>query len=324
MAKSDEAKKNEKAPESSINMGSILGGVLLIALGVLFLLQNFNIIQLHLENIWQLWPLAIIAVGISLLNVKGALGIVLNSILIVAAVALAVIGVTNEDGLYDNARNVSEKRNSSAHSEQVIDKENDSIRQLDLDIKTGALGVLLGSNPKDNKLVEAKLHGNDGFKLKTRSEVEDATQKIFVETSGKNVNITNASEDNRLNVDMGKELPTKLKLDAGASSVKGDLSEVKLRELILDTGATSIDLKLGDKEDRLDVDIDTGVSSITLRIPESTGVRVTHDGGLSSTNFENIPKKEDGVFESTNFDSASKQVVIKSDIGVSSFKIVRY
>ena len=153
MAKKDEPLKEERSQQKSVNAGSVFWGILLIALGALFLLENLDIVQLHLENVWQLWPLLIVGVGVSLLNLKGALGVIVNVLLIAAVLGLAVIGVTNESGLRLNAEEATSR--GDGHSNASIEKEDDSVERLAVDIKTGALELVLGSNPPDDKLVEA-------------------------------------------------------------------------------------------------------------------------------------------------------------------------
>jgi hypothetical protein len=39
----------------------VIGGLLLVALGVLFMLHRFDVI--HLGRVWQWWPYAVIAIG---------------------------------------------------------------------------------------------------------------------------------------------------------------------------------------------------------------------------------------------------------------------
>ncbi|MFC2114269.1 LiaI-LiaF-like domain-containing protein [Bacteroidota bacterium] len=65
---------------------SIVWGFILIALGVLFLLSNMELIELHWHNIWHLWPALLIYLGISALPINNyyKLGffLVLTSLLI--------------------------------------------------------------------------------------------------------------------------------------------------------------------------------------------------------------------------------------------------
>ncbi len=42
-----------------------LGGIVLIVLGVIFLLQNLGI--LRIDDIWEFWPVILIIAGISML-----------------------------------------------------------------------------------------------------------------------------------------------------------------------------------------------------------------------------------------------------------------
>lgn len=61
----EEAKMAAKPASSAEAKGSIFWGILLIALGVIFLLANFEIILY--ENIFDFWPLVIIVIGLKLI-----------------------------------------------------------------------------------------------------------------------------------------------------------------------------------------------------------------------------------------------------------------
>jgi TM2 domain-containing membrane protein YozV len=57
--------KVEEFPEF-VKTGSVFWGVVLMALGVVLLMANFNLI-ISYERIWNLWPLVIILIGIKLI-----------------------------------------------------------------------------------------------------------------------------------------------------------------------------------------------------------------------------------------------------------------
>jgi len=62
-AKPAETVQADAAPQA-IPIGSIFWGLFLMAIGVLAILANFEIIAW--ENLWDLWPLVIIVIGIKL------------------------------------------------------------------------------------------------------------------------------------------------------------------------------------------------------------------------------------------------------------------
>jgi TM2 domain-containing membrane protein YozV len=53
------------APEKPAAQGSVFWGLLLMAIGVIFLLANFNVFQL--DQILDFWPVAVILVGIKII-----------------------------------------------------------------------------------------------------------------------------------------------------------------------------------------------------------------------------------------------------------------
>ena len=56
------------------DFGNLFWGLLLLFIGTMFLLDNMNVVELQLSYLWRLWPLLIVATGVSLLSIKGWLG----------------------------------------------------------------------------------------------------------------------------------------------------------------------------------------------------------------------------------------------------------
>ena len=52
------------------NNTNIITGVFLVVLGVLFLLKNFNLFDFNLGDVFRLWPIALIYVGVEMLPVN--------------------------------------------------------------------------------------------------------------------------------------------------------------------------------------------------------------------------------------------------------------
>jgi len=77
-----------------------------------------------------------------------------------------------------------------------------------------------------------------------------------------------------------------LRFDLGACKCRLDLSDLKIRELELRTGASTITIDMGDHGLVTKVFIEAGAASVRLRVPRSVGVRAETSGAFASTNLE--------------------------------------
>lgn len=85
--------KTSKIIHEGLNMTKLFIGSLIILIGVVFLLSNFNIIimdmSVFLSALFKLWPLLIILAGISVLNKKHIISSILSIIFISFILLLA-------------------------------------------------------------------------------------------------------------------------------------------------------------------------------------------------------------------------------------------
>ena len=86
----------------------------------------------------------------------------------------------------------------------------------------------------------------------------------------------------------------------------------------------SVDIKPGDKQDRVDVDIESGVASVKIKVPESIGCEIKMDGALNAKDFDNFEKIKGGVWQTKGFDKTTKKIYLNVDSGLSSLKVDRY
>lgn len=127
---------------------------------------------------------------------------------------------------------------------------------------------------------------------------------------------------------LNDSLPTKLDVDAGASDVKMNLESIPLETLELSTGAATVEITLGLEQRHSKVKIETGASTITLRIPDEMAVQMNYDGGLTTLNVpDDFDKLGSGKYESENYGGkADHQLAldIDSDSGAATIKVERY
>ncbi|MCL2027467.1 MAG: PspC domain-containing protein [Bacteroidales bacterium] len=115
----------------------------------------------------------------------------------------------------------------------------------------------------------------------------------------------------------------KLKIDVGATNVKMDLSAFELEEIEINSGVANIDLTIGEKQPKTKIEINTGVSNIKIRIPENADCKVIAESFLMSKKLNGFVKNE-GVFQTENFGSATQTITIEIDGAIGNFEIIRY
>jgi hypothetical protein len=124
-------------------------------------------------------------------------------------------------------------------------------------------------------------------------------------------------------ISLNKEIPIKLKIDSGASSSRLDLSQLKVVDLDIDTGASNLDMTLPAAAGNTHVDIDAGASSITIHIPDKVACRIVLKTGMSSIsiNTKRFPMVEKSIYLSQDYATSENKADITIDSGVGSVRI---
>ena len=316
MSKSDKSSEVVIEKKSkNWNIGAIFWGLLFVLIGVLLLLNNFGIIEVNLSNIWQLWPVLIIGIGLSVLSPRGWLWGVISVILTIAMLGLVAFAVIDNPTYRDH-------RGWSNQDTQKLSDDAAKAAKIDITIDTPATSLSLSSS--DSRRGVEAIQQSKSMNLNIDAETRGDTRYIRIDSESSRRFWFRGGVANSLDIDLTRKLPVSLSIDTGAASVSGDLSQVKLKSLNIDTGASSIDLKLGAIEPRQEVVLDAGASKLAFKIPKSVAVRVESSGGLKSTSFEGIEKVSESVYESKGFADSEKQITIRADLGVSRFEISRY
>lgn len=302
-----------EAESTSWLNANVLWGGLFMLVGLLFLLSNLGVVSIAWGEVWKLWPVAIIIAGLSILKLRGWVAAVVYGSATILIVGLAWVTLTG---------NLTTKQSAVVSDDFNIDRAGSKVEQAEVNIETGGSELNIASHGGD-QLVRGRIESRLAD-LKHESVVEDGVQTVTL-SQQRNWSLFAGGSLNRIEVALGQQLPTSLSIDAGASSIDADLSAVLLKSVSVDSGASSIKLRLGDKLNATDVNIDTGVSSVTIYVPQDSGVKLLLDAGLSSrqlpSDFEDI---DEGNYQSADYDAADHKINITVDMGVSSFKIIRY
>lgn len=300
--------------------GRIFWGVILVFVGLLLLLGTFDVLSVNIGALWRLWPLVLIAVGISIFAPKGRVAQI-SSIALAAITAVLIFFVTTGDNFGSSNIWSPGKPGTTSNTQRETISLNSKVSLAHVTIDTGATSLNITSGTGTN-LAEATL-SSEQRKLEINNEERDGVQTAVIRTSNRGF-FWGAFDSTRLDVSLNRELPLDLAVDSGASDIKGDLSQVSLKSLTIDSGASNLEFTLGDKQANQSITIDGGASNMSFRIPKGVGVRVEMDAGLVSKDFEDLREVGKDTYESDGFSTAQKKITVKIDAGASRITLKRY
>ena len=318
----------------------LIPGVVLILIGAAFLLRNYGYLNFHFWNVFYLWPIVIVMIGINLIfaNNKSTWATFLKLGVIVVGFGLLLFGNfsknhpfqnrysyhfdddDNDDDDYSEGKKITKIEGASVFSESYTD----SIKIAELNISGGATTYKLSDTT--NQLFNANTQEYFGnYQLTTDKEdsvyvlnfkMRDSKRSFDWDDKNKKANIANF----KLNVNP----EWNINVSTGATDLNFDLSKFKVRSLDLAGGAGAFKIKFGQPLSTTTVDISTGASDVDINIPANAACRITRSSAFSSSNFEGFTKKGDGTYETPGFANATNKIYIKIKGGMSSFSVKRY
>jgi hypothetical protein len=304
---------SETSDNSNWNVGRVFWGLLLVLIGGLMLVDNFDLFEVNWSGFWRLWPLIIVATGLSILSLKGLVWRLIT-IILTALTLGAVVWVMVGDFPDKNLLHT---------SETTIQTISNNVKQTEVSVKAGAISLKIDTADQDS-IVKSKFESNMASVSKT-SSISGETQQINLTMDASQANNWwTGNVKSSWDIDLTRNLPLRLNVETGASSTEIDMFKAQLRAINIKTGASSLTLKLGDIENLTDVNIESGVSSIVIRVPSVSGVQLKLEGGLATKSIADLSKVSENTYESSGYSNSKNKINIVSKIGVSSFTIERY
>jgi hypothetical protein len=190
--------------------------------------------------------------------------------------------------------------------------------RADITVKTGAGKFVIAGGGSTSSLVSGSLESNF-LTLDAVSRTESSTQAVEISERG---NWRFGPMRNEMNLSLGGSIPQNLTVNAGAADLVVDTVSVPVETIRIDTGASNLRLSLGTRATTTQVFLKAGASSVEISLPRDAGVKLTVNSGLTSRDLPEFTQKDEHVFQSGNYDAASRKIDIGLDLGVSSLKTV--
>lgn len=121
---------------------------------------------------------------------------------------------------------------------------------------------------------------------------------------------------------LSKQIPLSLVFETGAAETHLDFSDLLIKELVLKTGASSTEVKLPSKAGTTYFKVEAGAASLVIQVPDGVSARVDCESGLASVSVDQkrFPK-QNGIYQSADYESAENKVDIRIETGVASIEI---
>jgi len=313
-----------------MKFSNLFWALILIAIGLLFLLSNFGWVDFHWSSIWRLWPLILVFWGISILPIRN----VVKTILVIAFIALTFIffnqiteprwnwSFHGDEWTWSDKwdrDDWDDKRTYRYETQELSVPYEDPTSKSVLIVDAAAGKYIIGGETAD--LLSFCKEGDIGnYSLTTKEKEGKTVIRIKLEKDRKIRHV----KKNKVNIQLNPDPVWDLDLDVGAAAVNMDLSGYKIDTAVIDAGAASIELKLGDLNPLTFIDFSAGAASLEIRIPKGAACEIHSESVLVSRDFKGFIKKGGGIYQTENYPEGTNKIIIDIESAVSSLTVTRY
>lgn len=317
-----------------MKLNRVMWGVILVFVGIVLLLENFNVIEFYWRNVWGFWPVFLIVMGANILfnRKKTELG---NMVCI--GILVVMLGVIFYKGQQPPTnKNWIGERFTKDFDEEINEDREDSVTKLrfsepyaDADSAKKAIlnfnggGTSFNLAEETNELISAEVERRSGnFSL--QKESSDSVNTINFKMKDKKGGLSFNDGGNDVTLRLNKKPEWNLNMNMGLGEVNLNLEDYKIRSFRFDGGGAALNITLGGLLPVTDVNVKTGIASVKIKIPKASGCRIKTKTGLSAKDFSGFVKIDNNNYETPGYAASSKKVFINLDGGLSNFEVNRY
>ena len=298
--------------------GSVVWPLVLISLGLVFLLNNLEIISWDVWSVlWRMWPVLLVAIGVDLIiGRKSGIGAAIAALIILGIFAGA-FWVFNLTG---------EVWGGEQLTEQISQPLGDvDFAEMDISMDIGLLEIAALPASSD-LLIEGEIQVSEFEEVRQKLRTNDGTADYSLSTKGQAYHPNwifsrQADESKEWALFLTSTVPLDLRVDTGVGKTVLDLSGLNLSNLDIDSGVGEIMVILPE-EGGFDVRISGGVGKLELHVPSGLAARISVDTGLGNVSVVGDFDQRGGAYYTNAYNDAEESVEIYLDGGVGNIRIV--
>ena len=299
--------------------GGVVGPLVLIFIGGVFLLQNAGYLPPNFWlNLWRLWPLVLVLAGIELLLAHRVPWLALVGL---AAIVLVLGGVASGSSLSRSSTQA-----AVTHTSQT-DLAGASQAAVTVRFGAGQLSIGPLASAADTQLAATSYSGPPDLEPQASYSAVGGTGQLDYQVYGHGpgfMPFIGGQSESRMDLNLSPRVPiTALNVQTGATDAHLDLTNLLVSNLEINVGAASTWVRLPATAKMTNAHIAGGAATITLEIPPAVGAQIRHRGGLSTVNVDQsrFPAVGEGLYRSADYQTAPNNVDISIETGVTSIQV---
>jgi hypothetical protein len=295
--------------------GSLVGPIILIGLGLVFLFNNLGMVNWDVwDIIARFWPILLIAIGLDILIGRRS---ILGSLLAVV-ITLVVVGA----GLWLITSQVAP---GPALTVESIDQSLEGATLADVTIGFGAGALRVGVSPEGSSLIAGKVALGQGEHLVRDFRKSGDTAVFTLRSEGFPLFpfAGRWNADRLWDLRLSPEVPLRLSINTGVGESTLDMARLKLTELDLHAGVGKVTLTLPGRG-QVQANINGGIGEVIVRIPAGMAARVHATAGLGDSQVMGNYQRQGGVFVSPGYDTAENRVDLEVKGGIGKITVQQY
>ena len=277
---------------------SLVGPVILIGLGVVFLLNNMGVLAWSVwEVIFRLWPILLVALGLEIilsrLSAWGSLLALVLTVVILAG-ALWLLGPNIRTGQSVAGEEVRQALGEASRARVVIEP--------------GIGALYIEALPESANLVEGTIRVGRGLRVKRHFAVTGQTATFILQTDGATFGpFTGWADRWSWELGLAPEVPLELEIGLGVGLADIDLTDLTVSDLKVSMGVGRTTVILPE-EGRFYAKIEGAIGETVVVIPAGMAARIRVDTGLAVSDLPDSYRQLYEVYTSPGYESADDRV----------------
>ena len=302
--------------KSDTHRTSLIGPVILIGLGVVFLLNNLGMLSWSVWGvIFRLWPILLVAAGLDLLLGRRSVWGSLLALVLTVAVVGGVLWLAGAGILPRQAA-----------ATQDISQALDGATAARIVLAPAVGTVRVESLLETDDLVRGVIHPISGERVRRDFEIAGETATLSLRSEG-SFGVASPfaggwGDERGWDLDLSSKVPLELEVSLGVGESEIDLTGLQMRDLdaSIGVGQTTVILP---GEGRFQARIDGAIGQTIVIIPDGMEARVRVDTGIAGSQAPADYRRQDDVYISPGYAGAENRVDVEVSQAIGNISIRR-